>query len=160
MTAFRLLVLDFDGVLTDNRVLVDVEGREAAWCHRGDGMGIGLVREAGLEVVILSKEKVPIASARARKLGIECIQGCDDKLPRLRELAAARGLAPEQVAYVGNDINDLACLGWVGLPIAVADALPEVKTAARWVTNAPGGQGAVREVCDQFLFQRKTKPTS
>ncbi len=147
----RLLVLDFDGVLTDNRVLVDQEGREAVWCHRGDGWGLARLKETGLEIQVLSTEQNPVVAARCRKLGLPCIQGCDDKLAALQRLAEARGLAAAQVAYVGNDVNDLACLRWVGLPIAVADAVAQVRAAAHLETTQAGGRGAVREVAEMLL---------
>lgn len=150
-SAVKLLALDFDGVMTDNRVLVDQDGREAVLCHRGDGMGIGLLKKAGIEVIVISMEPNPVVSARCRKLKIDCIQNCDQKLKALQELAAARGLQPREIAFVGNDVNDLECLRWVGLPVAVADAEPEVLKAASYVTRRPGGFGAVREVANAML---------
>lgn len=159
LSCIALLVLDFDGVLTDNRVLVDQEGREAVWCHRGDGWGLARLKEAGVEAVVLSTETNPVVSARCRKLGITCVQSCDDKIATLQQIAQERALTPAQVAYVGNDLNDLACLQWAGLSIAVADAVPAVKTAAHLVTTRPGGQGAVREVCD-LIIARKQSPAS
>lgn len=151
----QLLALDFDGVMTDDRVLVDETGREAVLCSRSDGMGIGRVKEAGVEVVVLSKETNPVVTARCRKLGIACTQSLDDKLPVLQALAAERGLEPHQVAYVGNDLNDAPPLGWVGVPIAVGDARPEARAVARWTTTRPGGFGAVREVCEWLISARK-----
>ena len=154
----RLLVLDFDGVMTDNRVLVDQDGIEAVWCHRGDGWGIARVREVGIEVVVLSTETNPVVAARCRKLGIECVQGCDDKLSTLQAMVQQRSLGPEQVAYVGNDVNDLACMRWVGLPITVADAVPEVRTISELVTTRSGGKGAVREVAEWLLSVKAHTP--
>ena len=151
LKTIKLLVLDFDGVLTDNRVLVDQDGREAVWCHRGDGYGIGLLKKAGLEVMVLSTEPNPVVSARCRKLGIPCVQDCEDKLSALMQLAADRDLAPAAIAFVGNDINDLEGLRWVGWPLAVADSVPEVLAGARHVTTRNGGFGAVREVADWLL---------
>lgn len=147
----KLLALDFDGVMTDNRVLVDESGREAVWCHRGDGYGIGQLKKMGVEVVVISMEPNPVVSARCRKLGIECIQNCENKLRALQQLAVSRGLGPRDIAFVGNDLNDLECLRWVGLPVAVADAEPEVIRAAAYVTRRRGGFGAVREVADKLL---------
>lgn len=147
----RLLVLDFDGVLTDNRVLLDENGTEAVWCDRGDGWGIARLKEAGIPVIVLSTETNPVVSARCRKLGIEWIQGSADKLGALQKLVQERSLEPAQVAFVGNDVNDLACLQWVGMPIAVADAVPKVLAAARAVTTRAGGHGAVRQVAEWFL---------
>lgn len=147
----KLLALDFDGVLTDNRVLVSEDGKEAVLCDRGDGLGLQMLRGKGIEVIVISKEKNPVVSARCRKLGIECIQACDDKLEALKQKAESRKLKRAEIAYVGNDVNDLECLRWVGLPIAVADAVPEVKATAKMITTRPGGRGAVREICDLLV---------
>ncbi len=144
----RLLVLDFDGVMTDNRVLVDQEGREGVYCSRGDGFGIALLRETSVEVFVLSAEENPVVSARCKKLGIEVVQGCKRKLDKLKALLEDRGLSSSQVAYVGNDLNDLECMEWVGVPIAVANAEPALHEKGFWITTRVGGDGAVREVCD------------
>jgi N-acylneuraminate cytidylyltransferase len=156
LAEINLLVLDFDGVLTDNRVLVDETGREAVWCHRGDGLGVARLKEAGIEVFVLSSETNPVVEARCRKLKIEHIQGSDDKLAALQKLAEERVLQPERIAYVGNDVNDLPCMDWVGTPIAVADAMPEVVASAKWVTRKRGGEGAVREVAELLLENRQS----
>jgi YrbI family 3-deoxy-D-manno-octulosonate 8-phosphate phosphatase len=155
LVGIDLLALDFDGVLTDDRVLVDQDGREAVWCHRGDGWGLARLREAGVGIVVLSAETNPVVSARCRKLRIEAVQGCDDKLTMLQQIARTRGIPPARIAYVGNDVNDLACLGWVGTSIAVADAAPDVRAACRYVTSRPGGRGAVREVANWILAARQ-----
>lgn len=155
LSRVRLLVLDFDGVMTDNRVLVDQDGREAVWCHRGDGWGLARLSERGIETLVLSTERNPVVAARCRKLGIACVQACDNKLAALQRLATERGLAPEAIAYVGNDANDLECLRWVGVPIAVADAVPEVLEVAQRTTSRCGGFGAVREVVDWLLAGRE-----
>ena len=152
-----LLVLDFDGVLTDNRVIVDQDGREAVACHRGDGWGLARLSDAGIQVLVLSLEANHVVTARCRKLGLEVVQGCSDKLEALQQAAASRGLHSGRIAYVGNDVNDLAPMRWVGLPIAVADAVPEVRAVARWVTRAPGGWGAVREVSDKLVAARQER---
>ncbi len=155
MTDISLVVFDFDGVMTDNRVRVHQSGEEAVWCHRGDGLGVARLREAGFDVVVLSTETNPVVAARCRKLNIKAIQSCDDKLTALQQFAAERNLSVGQIAYVGNDINDLACMEWVGWPIAVADALPSVRAVAKWVTRLPGGGGAVREVADRLVAARE-----
>jgi YrbI family 3-deoxy-D-manno-octulosonate 8-phosphate phosphatase len=144
----RLLVVDFDGVMTDNRVLLDQDGRESVLCHRGDGWGIQQLTRTGLEVIVLSTETNRVVSARCHKLGINCIQSCSDKLTTLKQAARARGLTAEQIMYVGNDENDLECLRWVGLPAAVADAEPIVRANSVIVTERRGGEGAVREICE------------
>ena len=147
----RLLVLDFDGVLTDNRVLVLEDGREAVLCSRGDGMGIGLLKAAGVPVMVLSKEVNPVVGARCRKLGIPHVQGIDDKIAELRKMAAERRLDLAEIAYMGNDVNDLACMEACGVAIAPADAHPSALRIADLVTTACGGFGAVREVCDVLV---------
>jgi YrbI family 3-deoxy-D-manno-octulosonate 8-phosphate phosphatase len=151
LRAIRLLVWDFDGVWTDNRVLVLEDGTEGVMCNRSDGLGIGMLARAGLSMLVLSKETNPVVSARCRKLSVDCIQGIDDKASVLKNLAQTRGIELRHVAYVGNDLNDLPCMQLVGLPIAVADAWPAVLPAARFVTQRLGGHGAAREVCDWFL---------
>lgn len=146
-----LVVFDFDGVMTDNTVSVDSEGREAVRCHRGDGWGIARLREAGVPMLVLSTERDPVVASRCRKLNLECVQGVDDKAERLRAILRDRNLDPSRVAFVGNDVNDLGCMRAVGLPVAVADAHPEAAAHARLVLSRKGGQGAVREFCDLLL---------
>ncbi len=148
----RLVVFDFDGVFTDNTVYVFEDGREAVRCWRGDGLGLARMKDLGIDCMILSTEVNPVVSARARKLGLACVQGQPDKLAALKDILAQKVLAPGQAAYVGNDINDAGCLELVGLPAVVGDADAEILGLARYRTEAPGGRGAVREVCD--LFQR------
>ncbi len=150
-----LLVLDFDGVLTDDRVYVNQNGEETVAAHRGDGMGISQVKKAGIEVVILSKEKNPVVKARADKLGIPVYQGIDEKGPELISILADRGISSESVVYLGNDINDLPCFPLVGLAAAVADSHPLVIEKAQLVLIKKGGYGAVRELCDLLLEKFK-----
>ncbi len=154
LSSIRLLVLDFDGVLTDNRVLVRQDGSESVSCDRSDGLGIERLLEAGIEAMVLSKETNPVVAARCRKLRLPCSQGQDDKLPQLEKIASERGLVAAQIAYVGNDVNDLEVMGWCGVAIAVADAYPQALAVVDFVTRRSGGRGAVREVCDLILGQR------
>lgn len=146
-----LMVFDFDGVFTDNRVLVAQDGTEAVFCSRGDGMGLLMARKAGLKLLVITKEDGKIAAARCRKLGIPCIQGIDHKGAVLEKEARRLKIDLKNIAYMGNDINDLECLEIVGLPVCVADAFPEVKKASLYVTKAYGGKGAIREFCDLVL---------
>lgn len=146
----RLVAFDFDGVFTDNMVYVFEDGSEAVRCFRGDGIGLRRLERAGIETIVISSEPNPVVSARSRKLGIRCVQGCEDKRVVLEEVAGKRGLSLTQLAFVGNDVNDLPCLTRVGLPIVVRDAHPDVVPQARYQTRAKGGHGAVREVCDLF----------
>jgi len=146
----RLVVLDFDGVFTDNMVYVFEDGSEAVRCFRGDGIGLRKLERMGIETIIISTETNPVVLARSRKLGIRCLQGCKDKRTALETIIEKMDLSLAQVAFVGNDINDLPCLTSVGLPIVVRDAHPDVMPYARYQTRARGGHGAVREVCDLF----------
>ena len=152
------VVFDFDGVFTDNRVLVDQDGKEAVFCSRADGLGLQALRRLGVGSLVLSTETNPVVSARAKKLGIECVQGLGDtKWAALSQILADRALSADQVAYVGNDINDLDCLRHVGVSICVADAYPDARAVARYVTARPGGMGAVREVCDLVVEAQESE---
>jgi 3-deoxy-D-manno-octulosonate 8-phosphate phosphatase (KDO 8-P phosphatase) len=148
LTALSAIVFDFDGVFTDNTVRVDQNGIESVTCWRGDGLGLGRVRDSGIRLLILSTEENPVVSMRAAKLKTECICGVTDKARALRSWASDQNLSLANIAYVGNDINDISAFQCVGLPIAVADAYPEVLSYVKYTTAARGGYGAVREVCD------------
>lgn len=152
------IVFDFDGVFTDNRVWVLQDGREAVACSRGDGMGLDLLRQAGYTLLVLSKEKNPVVSARCNKLQLECLQGVDDKRAALLGWIEQRGVAAAEVVYLGNDINDLPCLGLVGCPAVVADAHPDARRAARLCLESAGGFGAVRELADLILSRSGIRP--
>lgn len=148
------IVTDFDGVHTDDAVHVDTAGNESVRVLRGDGMGVSLLRKAGIPLLILSTETNGVVRARADKLRVPVIHGLDDKATALREWAQQNGVDLSRTAYVGNDVNDLEAMTLVGWPIAVADARPEVRAAARVVLTRAGGQGAVREVIDRVLAAR------
>ncbi|MEU1801205.1 acylneuraminate cytidylyltransferase [Streptomyces sp. NPDC019937] len=145
------VVLDFDGTQTDDRVLIDSEGRELVSVHRGDGLGIAALRRAELALLILSTEKNPVVAARGRKLRVPVLHGIDRKDLALKQWCEEQGIAPERVLYVGNDVNDLPCFGLVGWPVAVAGAHDVVRGAARAVTSTPGGDGAIREIASWIL---------
>ena len=147
----HLIAFDFDGVFTDNMVYVLQDGTEAVRCFRSDGLGLQKLERLGIETVIISTEANPVVSARASKLKIRCIQNCRDKRAALEGIAKEMGISLAEVAFVGNDINDLPCLTCVGLPIVVQDAHPDVISQAMYRTSRPGGYGAVREICDLFV---------
>ena len=153
----RLIAFDFDGVFTDNTVYVLEDGTEAVRCFRSDGIGLQKLKNLKIETVIISTEANPVVSARARKLKIRCIQDCQDKRAVLEDIAQEKKIALKEVAFMGNDINDLPCLESVGLPIVVQDAYQEVAQIAVFQTRRPGGHGAVREVCDLFERVRTKK---
>ncbi|HUC60485.1 MAG TPA: HAD hydrolase family protein [Alphaproteobacteria bacterium] len=146
-----LIVFDFDGVLTDNRVLVLEDGREAVLCSRADGLGFDALRAARIPTLILSTERNPVVAARARKLGVPVLQAVADKAQALEAHCIAAGIALASVVYVGNDLNDLKAMGTVGHPVAVADAHERVRKAARYVLKAAGGEGAARELVERLM---------
>ena len=148
----RLLILDVDGVLTDGRLYFDAKGETLKVFHVRDGHGIKMAQRGGIEVAMVSGRRSDAAFHRARELGItRFYEGVRDKVAILEELLAALNLTPPQVAAVGDELVDLPLFHRVGLGAAVADAVPEVRAAAHWVTTLPGGKGAVREVCDLLL---------
>lgn len=147
----KLLILDFDGVLTDNRVWVDETGRELVAANRSDSLGINMLREAGVETLVISKETNPVVAARCRKMDIACIQGENDKQTAVRNVITERRIDPTQVVYLGNDVNDLPCFPLVGWAVAVADAMPQVACKADYVLSKPGGHAAVRELCGLIM---------
>lgn len=149
----QALVLDFDGVFTNNKVFVFQDGREAVLCDRSDGLGINQLAKNGLMILILSTESNPVVQARADKLGIPCLHGLQEKGAILQDWLEERNIDPFQVVYVGNDINDLSCMALVGCAIAVADAHPRVLEAADLILKHNGGEGAIREVCELILEQ-------
>jgi YrbI family 3-deoxy-D-manno-octulosonate 8-phosphate phosphatase len=145
------LVCDFDGVFTDNRVLVAEDGRESVVCSRSDGMGVEMLRAAGLPVVVVSREANAVVAARCRKLQLECRTGVVDKLKEVTSWLQTRGLSATNTIYLGNDLNDVECLRAVGCGVVVADAHPGAMRAARLVLASRGGKGAVRELTDLIL---------
>ncbi|ALX65622.1 hypothetical protein AB663_000206 [Microbacterium sp. XT11] len=147
----RAVVTDFDGVHTDDTALIDADGRERVRVSREDGMGVSLLRRAGVPMLILSTEVNPVVRARADKLRVPVLHGIEDKEQALRGWAAENGLDLADIAYLGNDVNDLPAMRIVGWPVAVADAHPRVIAAARVVLTRSGGDGAVRELVERVL---------
>jgi N-acylneuraminate cytidylyltransferase len=147
-SAPKLVVFDFDGVFTDNRVLVDQDGKEAVFCDRGDGMAIEWLIKSGVRGLILSKERNPVVQARAKKVGLPVAQAVDGKATFLREWCANEGIDLSDVVYLGNDLNDLQCFAIVGCAVAVSDAAPQVLEAADLILSRPGGRGAIRELIE------------
>lgn len=148
-----LIIFDFDGVFTDNRVWTDQDGRESVAASRSDSLRFADLRARGVDLLILSSEPNPVVTARAKKIGVEVMQGVglQDKGRVMREVLEQKKVPAENVIYVGNDINDLPCFEIAGWAVAVADAYPEVLRAADYVLTKPGGRGAVRELCELVL---------
>ena len=155
----KLIVCDFDGVVTDNLVLTDQDGRETVTASRSDSMHIKTLREKGVELMVLSSEPNPVVLARAKKMGVEAIHnvGMQDKGRAMREVLEQKNIKAENVIYIGNDLNDLPCFEIAGWSVAVADAYPEVIRAADYVLTKMGGYGAIRELCEIVLKQLSQK---
>lgn len=151
-----LIVYDFDGVMTDNRVLVLQGGDEGVLVNRADGWGVAQLRRAGLTQIILSTETNPVVAARARKLGLEVLQGSGDKRRDLVACCETKGIPLSRVLYVGNDVNDLDAMRLVGFPVAPADAHPSVLAVAKHVTRARGGEGVIKELSELLLAPAAT----
>lgn len=148
----KLLILDVDGVLTDGRLFFDHQGNEYKSFHARDGHGIKLLRQTGVEIAIISGRSSLSVALRMKMLGIEHVyQGHENKRAAFSEIIEKLKLEPNQAAYVGDDLLDLPIMSRVGLSIAVSDANFAVKQRADWCTQLPGGQGAVREVCDLIM---------
>ena len=148
-----LIICDFDGVITDNRVWIDQNGKESVAAYRSDSIRIRELREKGIEVLILSSEPNRVVEVRAKKMGVEAIHGIgiQEKGRVMREVLNQKNIKAENVIYVGNDLNDLPCFEIAGWSVAVADAYPEVIRAADFVLSKAGGYGALRELCDLIL---------
>ena len=148
----RVLALDVDGVLTDGRLYFGNTGEELKAFSTLDGLGIKLLQNSGIPVALITARSSALLERRAQNLGIAHVQqGSDNKLRSLQELLRQLALDLHEAAYVGDDLPDLACIRRAGLGIAVSNAHEAVREQAAWVTTLPGGNGAVREVCDLIL---------
>jgi len=154
-----LLILDFDGTLTNNKVYVSQDGKEYIRADRGDGLGLEYLKKyTKVKIIILSREKNPVTMARAKKLGIPCIHGLKDKSSIFKEEIKNYEVKSEEVCFVGNDINDLKCIKDAGLGVGVADAHFLILKEADYITIKKGGEGAVREVCELIMYAKKVHP--
>lgn len=151
----EMMVYDFDGVMTDNRVLITEDGKEAVFVNRADGLAVSAIRKMGIKQIIISTEKNKVVKVRADKLKIGVIQSVDDKKKVLSKYLKLRRINPENVVYIGNDLNDLPAMQIVGWPIAPADACREVKSIAKIVLGKKGGQGIIRELFDMLENERR-----
>lgn len=153
----KLIICDFDGVVTDNAVITDQDGKESVLASRSDSMHIKTLKEKGIDFMILSSEPNNVVQARAKKMGVESIHGIgmQDKGRVMREILEKKNIKAENVIYVGNDLNDLPCFEIAGWSVAVADAYPEVIRAADFVLEKKGGHGAIRELCEIILNRSK-----
>lgn len=151
-TTVQALIMDFDGVLTDNRVAVAETGAESVACHRGDGWAMRRLLESGMRLLILTSESNPVVKHRCAKLGVECMV-TTDKLSALKRWLADHDVSRKSAVYVGNDAPDAPCMLHVGCGVAPADAYPIAKQAAQIILDTPGGHGCIRELAGLLLHE-------
>ena len=141
-----LIVYDFDGVMTDNKVILREDGLESVVVNRADGLAVEIIKDMGIRQIILSKEKNRVVEVRAKKLGIPVVQGIDDKKRVLADFCGRNNIMLEDVVYIGNDLNDIEVMKIVGYPLCPLDAYDEVKGISKLVLDARGGDGVVRDL--------------
>lgn len=147
----ELIVYDFDGVLTDNKVILREDGIESVVVNRSDGLAIRIIKNAGIKQIIISKEKNKVVEARAKKLGIPVIKGVNNKKEILSLYCRENNIKLNNVAYLGNDINDLEAMMIVGYPICPADAYKEIKKISKVILKVTGGNGVVRDLLNYIM---------
>ncbi|MFA5104901.1 MAG: HAD hydrolase family protein [Candidatus Margulisiibacteriota bacterium] len=148
LTDIKLMVYDFDGVMTDNRVIVDQNGNEAVIVNRADGLAVAAIKKHGVPQIILSTESNPVVRQRAKKLGLPVINDCHDKKASLLEYCSKNDIDPKKVLYVGNDVNDLEVMKNVGYKICPSDAHHKIKKISDIIMKTKGGGGVLREMAD------------
>lgn len=147
-----LIAYDFDGVFTDNKVIVSEDGKEAIIANRSDGLAVSMLKKRGIQQIIITMETNKVVTVRAKKLGIPVIQGVDDKKDCLLKYCAQNNYDMRKVVYIGNDINDLEVMKVVGYPVAPLNAEEEIKSIARFIINKNGGEGVVRSFLKYIEF--------
>ncbi len=147
----ELVVLDFDGVITDNRVWTDEEGHEMVAAFRSDGFGLRFLRSLGIPMIVISAEVNKVVAARCRKMRLPVVHGVEDKVDVLTAYMKENNINPQHVVFLGNDINDVPCFSVVGCGVVVADSQPVALRQADLVLTRPGGHGAVRELAELIV---------
>jgi len=150
----KIIFYDFDGVMTDNKVLIDQNGNEMVKVTRADGLGISEIKKLGIEQIIISTEKNPVVSARASKIDISCLQGINNKKTALVDYCKKNDIDLNQVAYVGNDINDKGAMEIAHVTFCPADAHESIKTIADYILKTKGGNGVIRELLDFLVYKK------
>ena len=157
LASIQLVVFDFDGVFTDNRVFVDQNGSESVACWRSDGLGLSRIHEVGIKAYIVSTETNPVVTQRANKLKIACRQSVADKAACVLEICDELNVTPQETMFVGNDINDIPAFDLVAAGVGVADSYDEIDPHILFRTEKSGGFGAVREICDMLYHSKKNQ---
>ena len=153
----KLIAYDFDGVMTNNKVYIDQYGREFVQVHRADGLGVAEIKKMGLHQIIISTEKNKVVANRAAKLDIPCLQGVENKQKTLFNYSKDKNIDIKNVAFVGNDINDLEALLISGIPICPADSHESIKKISKVILHKEGGDGVVREIFDLIKYDKNRK---
>ena len=150
----KMIAFDFDGVFTDNSVYINQNGVESIKCSRSDWLTAKYLKDK-VYLCVISSERNDLVAFRCKKLGVDCFYGCDDKLNKLKSIALNKKIKKSEIAFVGNDINDLECLKWVGLPIVVANYYDNmIVPRGTYTTSYIGGNGAVREIIDRIIKEQ------
>ena len=157
LDGIKLVFFDFDGVFTDNTVIVDENGKESVLCNRSDGIGLSRLGSGGVKLIIVSTEINPVVTARGHKLKVKVYQGVENKLHLIRQILQEESIDPSEAIFVGNDINDIPAMKYVGCGVATADSYPEVKQICDILLTKNGGNGAVREICDMVSIAKSIK---
>ncbi len=161
LQTIKLLICDVDGVFSDGRIYMGNQGEELKTFHTRDGYGVKALQGTGVELAVITGRRSQIVTNRMEALGIQYIfQGCDDKLAAFQQLLTQSGLEPAQCAYIGDDLIDWPVMSLCAVGISVADGHPLLRQQADWVTQTPGGYGAVREVCDTIMQAQGTLNTT
>lgn len=151
VNVLKLIVSDFDGVFTDNHVYTFEDGKEAVKSSKYDSIGVSQIKKTNIDIIVLSSEQNRTVSARCKKLDLRCYTSIKDKGSFLSKIITERGLNAEQVLYIGNDINDLPALDFVGVKVAVKNSHPNFIAACDFITEKNGGEGCIRELCDLLI---------
>ena len=146
-----LIVYDFDGVMTDNTVILSEDGKESVTVNRSDGMAVAIFREMGIRQLILTREKNDIVSARARKLDLPVLKGIEQKASILRRYCRENKIALKRTVFIGNELNDVDAMRIVGFALCPQDAYAEAKVAAKFILPVNGGKGVVRELLNHIV---------
>ncbi len=150
----KIIISDFDGVFTDNCVYTDEVGRESVRCNKYDSIGTAQLAKTDIELVVVSSEKNISVQKRCEKLNLLYFTGVDDKGVLIANILAERSFNADQALYLGNDLNDIPALDFVGFKVAVRDSHPSFIAACDFITEKKGGEGCIREICD-ILIERK-----
>lgn len=145
-----LIVYDFDGVMTDNRIILSEDGKESVRVNRSDGLAVSILKNMGIQQLILSRERNAVVSARAAKLSIPVLQGIEDKEVILKNYCQEKNFSIDKVVFIGNDINDINLMRLVGYPLCPQDAYPEAKERAKFIIPVDGGCGVIRELLNHL----------